>query len=79
MNWSLYLEDAYLEGAMYQIMKRRMRSFERVQDSPIFDKESEALDWAQQYLESHRDTLDHARESIGVVRESDLSSFNQVI
>jgi len=79
MNWSSYLKDAYLEDAMYQIMKRRMRSFERVQDSPISDKESEALDWAQQYLESHRDTLDHARESIGVVRESDLSSFNQVI
>jgi hypothetical protein len=79
MNWSSYLKDAYLEDAMYQIMKRRMRSFERVQDSPISDKESEALDWAQQYLESHRDTLDHARESIGVVRESDLSSFNKVI
>ena len=50
---------------MYQIMKRRMRSFERVPGSPIFEQESEALAWAQQYLESHRDTLDHARESIG--------------
>jgi hypothetical protein len=46
---------------------------------PDFDQESEALAWAQQYLESHRDTLDHARESIGVVRETDFSSFNAVI
>jgi len=74
MNWALYLEPA-----MYQVMKRRIRTFERVPGSPIFDRESEALAWAQQYLESHRDTLDHARERIGVVRESDFSSFNPVI
>ena len=74
MSW-----PPYCEAAMYQIMKRRMRSFERVPGSPIFEQESEALAWAQQYLESHRDTLDHARESIGVVREADFSSFNAVI
>jgi hypothetical protein len=53
---------------MYQIMKQRVRSFERVPGSPNFDQESEALAWAQQYLESHRDTLDHAIERIGAVR-----------
>ena len=65
---------------------RRARSFSRALGlgliSGAADDDPSAIGtyaWAQQYLESHRDTLDHARESIGVVRETDFSSFNAVI
>ncbi len=74
MSWATYCDPV-----MYQIVKQRMRSFERVPGSPIFEQESEALAWAQQYIEAHRGTLDHARERVGVVREADFSSFNAVI